>query len=44
MLFHLLSNGRNEIVVFVNTTSGDNFELPDDTMSAGSMFNDLGID
>lgn len=35
--FHVLSNGRNETVAFVNTTSGDNFELPDNTQSAGTI-------
>lgn len=35
--FHVLSNGRNETVAFVNTTSSDNFELPDSTQSAGTI-------
>lgn len=35
--FHVLSNGRNETVAFVNTTSSDDFELPDSTQSAGTI-------
>lgn len=35
--FHVLSNGRDETVAFVNTTSSDDFELPDSTQSAGTI-------
>ena len=35
--FHVLSNGRNETVAFVNSTSKDNFELPGNTQSAGTI-------
>ena len=35
--FHVLSNGRDETVAFVNTTSSDDFELPDSTHSAGTI-------
>lgn len=35
--FHVLSNGRNETVAFVNTTSSEDFELPDSTQSAGTI-------
>ena len=35
--FHVLSNGRDETVAFVNTTSSEDFELPDSTQSAGTI-------
>ncbi|MGM9816946.1 MAG: ATP/GTP-binding protein [Lepagella sp.] len=35
--FHILSNGKRETISFVNTTSGQSFELTGDTQSAGTM-------
>lgn len=35
--FHVLSNGNSETVAFVNTTDKDNFELPGNTQSSGTL-------
>lgn len=35
--FHILSDGRNETVAFVNTTDKENFELPGTTQSSGTL-------
>lgn len=35
--FRILTNGQQEVLSFVNSTTGDSFELPSTTQSAGTM-------